>query len=142
MPTRPRFVFDTNAVVSAALLKRSVARQAFDQAFAEGDLLISIETIDELNQVLGRADFSRYVTEDERMEFLAGLLREAKLVQVTVHVTDCRDPRDDKFLELAISGSAACIVTGDQDLLVLNPFRDIPIVTPRGFLERAWQKQI
>lgn len=142
MPAKPRFVFDTNAVVSAVLLKRSVARQAFDQALAEGDLLVSIETIDELYQVLGRADFSRYVTEDERMEFLAVLLREAKLVQVTVHVTDCRDPRDDKFLELAISGSAACIVTGDQDLLVLNPFRDIPIVTPRGFLERAWQERI
>jgi predicted nucleic acid-binding protein len=84
MPTRPRFVFDTNAVVSAVLLKRSVARQAFDQAFAEGDLLVSIETIDELNQVLGRADFSRYVTEDERMEFLA-VCCVVNPVQATVH---------------------------------------------------------
>ena len=141
MPAKPRFVFDTNALISAALLKRSVPRQAFDKALDEGELLVSVETIDELNRVLRRADFAKYVTEDERMEFLAVLLREATLVEVTAHVGECRDPQDNKFLELAASGRAMCIVSGDQDLLVLHPFRGIPIVTPRGFLNEVWKRQ-
>lgn len=138
MPANPRFVFDTNAIVSATLLRRSVARRAFDKAVDEGQILVSEETIEELDRVLRRADFEKYVTEDERMEFLAVLLREASLIDVTVHVHECRDPDDDKFLNLALSGEAACIVTGDQDLLVLHPFRGIPLVTPRGFLEDEW----
>ena len=141
MPAKPRFVFDTNAIISAALLKRSVSRKAFDKALDEGELLVSAETVDELNQVLGRADFTKYVTEDERLEFLAVLLREATFVEVTVHVGECRDPSDNKFLELAVSGAAACIVSGDQDLLVLHPFRGIPIVTPRGFFDEVWREQ-
>jgi putative PIN family toxin of toxin-antitoxin system len=136
---KPRFVFDTNAIISAVLLKRSVSRQAFDKAIDQGELLVSAETIDELNRVLGRPDFAKYVTEDERLAFLAVLLREAKLVEVTEAVRECRDPRDDKFLELAVSGKAVCIVTGDQDLLVLHPFRGICIVTPRGFLDEIWR---
>jgi putative PIN family toxin of toxin-antitoxin system len=137
---RPRFVFDTSAIISAALLKQSVSRKALDTALREGELLVSAETIDELNQVLGRTDLAQYVTENERLEFLAILLREARLVDVTVHVGECRDPRDNKFLELAVSGRAACIVSGDQDLLVLHPFRSISIVTPRAFLDERWKE--
>ena len=102
MPAKQRFVFDTNAVISAALIKGSVSRRAFDKALAEGELLVSVDTIDELERVLGRADFVKYVTENERMEFLAVLLREARLVEVTVHIGECRDPQDNKFLELAV----------------------------------------
>ncbi len=134
----PRFVFDTNVVISAALLKHSVSRLAFDKALNEGRLLVSVETIDELNQVLGRTDFARYITEDERMEFLTILLREAMLVEVAIHVGECRDPRDNKFLELAVSREASCIVSGDKDLLILHPFRGIPVITPRDFLNERW----
>lgn len=141
MPAKPGFVFDTNAIISAALLKQSVSRKALDKALEEGELLASVETIDELNQVLSRADFSSYVTKEERMEFLAVLLREARLVEVTVHVGECRDPRDNKFLELAVSGEAVCIVSGDQDLLILHPFRGISIVTPRSFLNQVWKER-
>ena len=81
------------------------------------------------------------MTEQERLEFLAVLLREATLIQVDVHIGACRDPKDDKFLELAVTGQADCIVSGDQDLLVLHPFRGVPIVTPRGFVEEEWKRQ-
>jgi len=47
----------------------------------------------------------------------------------------CRDPDDDKLLEIVIAGSADCLVTGDQDLLVLHPFQGIPILNPVGFLD-------
>jgi putative PIN family toxin of toxin-antitoxin system len=140
VPTKSRFVFDTDAIISAALLKRSVSRQAFDKALDEGELLVSAETIDEFNQVLGRVGFAKYVTQDERLEFLAVLLREATFVEVTTHVGECRDPSDNKFLELAVSGAAVCIVSGDQDLLVLHPFCGIS-VTPRDFLDEVWKEE-
>jgi putative PIN family toxin of toxin-antitoxin system len=57
-----------------------------------------------------------------------------RFIKVTTTVTICRDPKDNKFLELALEVNAACIVTGDKDLLVLNPFENIPIVTPADFL--------
>jgi putative PIN family toxin of toxin-antitoxin system len=135
MPSEPRFVFDTNVVISALLLKRSVARQAFDKATQIGKLLVSRVTVEELNDVLRRKGFEKYVTEEERMEFLSAFVRDGVLVEIIERVMVCRDPKDDKFLELAINGKASCIVSGDEDLLVLHPFRGIAIVTPREFLE-------
>ncbi len=136
MTGKPRIVLDSNIVVSALLLKQSMARQAFDKARADGNLLFSLATLDELNTVLRRDKFNKYVREEERLQFLAALVREATVVEIDVSITDCRDPKDSKFLELAVSGGADCIISGDQDLLVLHPFRDIPIITPRAFLEQ------
>ena len=139
MPVELRFVFDTNAVVSALLLKQSVSRQAFDRALKEGKIIISAATVAELNEVLKRKKFEKYVTEEERIQFLTALVREARLVEVVETVTVCRDPKDDKFLELAISGNAVCIVSGDKDLLDLHPFRNISIIPPREFLDISWK---
>jgi uncharacterized protein len=94
---------------------------------------MSSATVAELNDVLRRPRFDPYVHEDERLQFLATLVRDAELVEVTEVVTDCRDPKDNKFLELALNGNATHIVSGDEDLLVLHPFRGIPILTPQGF---------
>ena len=132
-----RFVFDTNAIVSAVLLKQSVARQAFDKALAKGRLLISLATVDELNEVLRRDKFNKYIREEERLEFLAALIREAILIEITVTITDCRDPKDNKFLELAVSGDAECIISGDNHLLSLQPFRGITILSPGDFSEQT-----
>jgi putative PIN family toxin of toxin-antitoxin system len=68
-------------------------------------------------------------------EGLATMLAAAELVPITERIAACRDPRDDKFLELAVNGHAALIVSGDADLLALNPFREIPIVTPAAFVQ-------
>ena len=67
-------------------------------------------------------------------EFLVELLQVATLLDVRESIRQCRDPDDDKLLELAVTGNASCIVTGDQDLLALNPFRGIRIFTPDDFL--------
>ena len=129
-----RTVIDTGVVVSAVLLPRSVPRQAFDVAAARGRLLVSDETIAELDEVLRRPKFDKYVSEARRLEFLSALVREAEVIDVVDVVTDCRDPKDNKFLELALSGKGSHIVTGDSDLLVLHPFRGIAIVSPQSFL--------
>jgi uncharacterized protein len=67
-------------------------------------------------------------------EWLRDVLAAAELVAITERIAACRDPKDDKFLELAVSGKAEVIVSGDGDLLDLNPFRSIPIVTPATFV--------
>ncbi len=67
------------------------------------------------------------------MEFLTAFVRDGTRVEITEQVKECRDPEDNKFLELALSGRATCIVSGDEDLLILHPFRGIAILTPRQF---------
>ena len=137
-----RLVFDTNVIVSAALLAGSVPREAFDKALDEGRILISVPVLLELAEVLSRKKLNKYLLEEERMRFLVALLKEAELVEIVEVVTDCRDAKDNKFLELAVSGKAGCIVSGDDDLLVLNPFRGIPILTPREFLSGLSEQEI
>ena len=135
MPSKPLYVFDANAIISAVLLPGSIPRRAFDKACAQGRILLSEPIITELDDVLRRPRFEKYIREDERIHFLVALLREAHIARVTETVADCRDPKDNKYLALAHEVQAACIVTGDKDLLVLNPYRGISILTPRQFLD-------
>jgi putative PIN family toxin of toxin-antitoxin system len=58
------------------------------------------------------------------------------MVPITHTIRECRDPKDDKFLELAVNGRANVLVTGDKDLLALHPFRGIPILAPAQYLSR------
>lgn len=129
-----RVVLDTNVIVSAALFAGSVPRRAFDKALDEGKILISVPALLELSEVLSRRKLDRYLLEEERMRFLVALLKEVELVEVAERITACRDAKDDKFLELAVGGKADFIVSGDDDLLALNPFRGTPILTPREFM--------
>lgn len=88
----------------------------------------------ELADVLARPKFDPYATIAERQEFLRLVVRVAERVPIIHIVEACRDPTDDKFLELAVNGAAERIVTGDADLLALHPFRGIEILTPARYL--------
>jgi hypothetical protein len=135
MKNKLRAVIDTNVIVSAVLLPRSISRQAFDFVILQGQLLVSEDTLAELDEVLCRPKFNKYILERQRLEFFAAFVRTAEIIHVTQEITDCRDEKDNKFLELAISGDASHIVSGDNDLLVLNPFRSVAIVSPADFLK-------
>ena len=137
-----RFVFDTNVIVSAALFAASVPRKALNKALDEGKILVSASVRLELAEVLSRAKLDKYVSEEVRIRFLVALLKETELVEVTEEVSDCRDAKDNKFLELALSGQADFIISGDGDLLVLNPFRGIPILTPGEFLKTSFEREM
>lgn len=89
----------------------------------------------ELADVLRRDKFNKYVAELDRQRFLAAYIREATLIEPGVTIQVCRDPDDDKFLELAVDGNAQAIVTGDVDLLTLNPFQGILILPPDEFMD-------
>jgi putative PIN family toxin of toxin-antitoxin system len=99
--------------------------------------LLSFEVLAELYEVLGRKRFRRYVDEEDIRSFLAALTREAEWVEVGVRIAACRDPKDDKFLELAVSGHGTHVVTGDSDLLALNPFQGIEILPPHRLLQTS-----
>ncbi len=135
MDPEPGVVFDTNAIVSALLFEQSVPGKAFCAALDRRRILLSQATVAELSEVLGRDKFDRYLTPEEREQFLVMLVREGIVVEITEQIRACRDPTDDKFLELAVCGQASCVVSGDRDLLSLHPFRGIPILTPAQFLE-------
>ena len=130
-----RVVFDTNVLVSATLMPRSVPRRAVNTASRCGVVLFSEESLAEFDEVICRPKFDRYVRESNRKEFLASVLEDAESIEVIDSISDCRDPKDNKFLELAVSGDATHLVTGDDDLLVLHPFRGVAILTPQAFLD-------
>lgn len=135
MSSKVRYVVDTNVIISALLLETGMPARAFRYALQNGEILLSVELLEELNNVLGREKFNRYLTREEREEFLETLVERSVLVELVEKVQECRDPKDDKILELALSGGAEYIITGDRDLLVLNPFRGVQIVTPDEFLQ-------
>jgi len=130
------YVFDVNVLVSASLFENSTPWQAYDVATRRGALVATTSIIRELRGVLRREKFDRYASLERRMQFVDDILATASIVETKVRIEACRDPDDDKFLELAVAEDVDCIVTGDDDLLVLHPFRDIPILTPDAFLSR------
>ena len=133
MPER-RWVLDTNTLVSRLLMPGSTAARAVDHAMALGVPLVSDDTLAELAEVLSRPRFDRYVSVADRQRFVALLGGVARRVAITHRVQACRDPRDDKFLHVALNGEAEAIVTGDNDLLVLDPFHGVRILSPAAFL--------
>lgn len=133
---RERIVVDTNVLISRLLLPASVPAQAGRRIVDHGQLLASDATLTELAEVLARDQFDRYADLVDRQEFFKQLSRVLERIAITYIVRACRDPKDDKFLELAVNGNANLIVTGARDLLVLSPFQKIPVITPANFLQR------
>jgi putative PIN family toxin of toxin-antitoxin system len=93
------FIFDTNSLVSAALISTSVSRKALNKAIATGELAISKATFEELIEVIFRKKFDKYFPDEiERWAVVKNIELNATLFLPDIFVTDCRDPRDNKFL--------------------------------------------
>jgi len=130
-----RCVIDTNVFVSAIVFLSSFPRQCVDRALDQDLLLFSDATMSELQEVLSRSKFDRYVSRERRL-FLAQLASVAEVVPIIQLAREYRDPKDDKFLEVALNGRADVIITGDEDLLELHPWRDVTILSPAAYLKR------
>lgn len=130
------FVIDTNVLIGAAIFKGSLQDKVFDRACRLGNIVSSDLVYAELKEVINRNKFDKYFKTGDRSKFLARYVAETKSIVVTHRVSKCIDTKDDMYLELALSGKADCIITNDDDLLVLHPFEKIPIITPTEFLER------
>ena len=132
---RARIVVDTGVLVSRLLLANSRPAQAVREATENGRLLMSAATMTELADVLGRQKSDAYVSSADRRQFIRLLGRIAVMVPILRQIRACRDPNDDKFLEVAVNGEADLIVSSDQDLLALHPFMDVPILSPADYLK-------
>ena len=130
-------VIDTGVLVSAAIRPQSVPSLALERALRHYDLCASPATLAELQQVLMRPKFDRYTSAAQRQAFIDGLSVQLRMVEVTQHVMECVDPRNDKFLALALTVAAEMILASDPHLTQMHPWRNIPILPPAAFLVGA-----
>ena len=129
-------VFDSNLVVSAFLNPQGTAAQSFQIGLEHFDLACSKETLAELLDVLKRDKFDKYVSKAERAEKLETYALSVRFFDVRIDVTDCKDPKDNKFLALAITAKAKVLVSGDKrDLLSMHPYQGIAVVGLREFVD-------
>ena len=127
-------VFDASTLVSAALKADSVPERALLRAEETDVFALSAAVEAEIVEVLGRPRFARAIP-SERRDHILGVVREAAVwFEPGVHIVDCRDPKDDKYLELALAAGAEIIVSSDDDLLVLHPWRGVRILRPADYL--------
>ena len=135
-PTKLNVVVDTSSLVGALLKKGSLPEQALILAATRAQLCLSRDVLREIEDVFARPKITR-LSDPDRIGLIMTTLRTGALsFEPTIAVTDCRDPGDDKYLELALAAGAAVIVSSDADLLVLHPWRGIDILTPADFLAR------
>jgi uncharacterized protein len=127
-------VFDASTVVSAALKADSIPERALLRAEEVDVFALSAAVDAEITSVLNRPKFARSIPLQRRNQFLR-ILRDAAIwFDPATPVTDCRDPKDDKYLELALAAGAETIVTSDDDLLILHPWRGVRLLMPADYL--------
>lgn len=132
--SRKAIVLDTNVLISAVLSPNGTARKAFDEAIANYRMIQSGVTYEELVSRLQKKKFDKYVSVEDRIDFLAMIRRYSEFISVKAEITLCSDPDDNKFLDLAIAEKAEYLITGDQDLLVIGNLDSTKIVRPAEFL--------
>lgn len=134
-----RAVIDTNVLLSAFIKRHSMPGRVLEYV-RSGRLtpIYSAAMLDELLDVFSRPRFQRrYFIRAEDIDALFALLQAVgEPVAVQTQVTDCRDSKDNKFLEAALAGRADCIISGDDDLHVLHPWRGIEVLAPAQVIQR------
>lgn len=133
MTRRQRVVFDTNVLVSRVLMEDSVSGIAVRNAENGARLLASHETLEEFREVPLRPKFDRFAGRAARSEFFDRYRRIVEIIKIPFPIRACRDPKDDMFLAPAVHGEADVLVSGDKDLLALNPFRGVRILSPAEY---------
>ena len=134
--THERVVIDTNVLISSLFFTTSTPAKAVEKAVTKAQLVATTETLRELIEKLLLPKFDRYVRRERRDALLQRVASLVEIIDVLQPIRASCDPKDDKFLEAAVNGRADVIMTGDRDLLDLNPFRGIAIMTPAGYLAR------
>lgn len=131
-------VVDTNVLISAILSPKSISALAVKKALIDYELYLSKATFEKFIEVVQRDKFKKFLEKrlDERDAFISDLRESSIFIEPTYVVTDCRDPKDNKFLEVALSCQAILLVSGDKDLRDLSPYQGIEVLTPTDFLQR------
>jgi putative PIN family toxin of toxin-antitoxin system len=130
----PNVVFDASSVIGAALKQDSIPERALLLARSQETICLSTAVESEIRAVLQRPKFHKYISDATRGRILDILGAAALVFEPLDQVTDCRDPKDNKYLELALAAGASVIVSSDDDLLVLDPWRGIRILRPVDYV--------
>lgn len=132
----PNVVFDASSLIGALLKENSVPERALLLARAHDTICFSREVESEIREVFARPRFRKYLAPGRVEVILDVLSAAAVMVTPVVDVTDCRDAKDNKYLELAVAAGAQTIIASDGDLLALDPWRGIRIITPAEYVSR------
>jgi putative PIN family toxin of toxin-antitoxin system len=132
-----RVVLDTNLLISAALVAQGKPRRVLTWARTNAPLIASLPLLKEIRTRLERPKFRKYLSAEDAESFVLDFAAVCEKPALSGSIRVCRDPDDDMVLETAVAGRADCIVTGDQDLLVLDPFQGIRILAPADFLKEV-----
>ncbi len=125
-----RILFDTNVLI-AAFLTRGSSNEVFEHCLSEHTICVSRGILDELERSLLRKLRFPQLRVREVVRFVS---EQCELVEAApLHKPLSRDPDDDHVLGAAIGGRVDCILTGDQDLLVLRAVGAIRILSPADF---------
>jgi uncharacterized protein len=130
----PNVVIDASVLVSAALRRGSVPEKAIRLSRAVDAICISDAVIEEYRSVLARPKFRAAIRPDRAEELVELLLADSRRYRPRRRVRDCRDEKDNRYLELAEACRAAFLITGDGDLLSLDPWRAVRIVRPAEYV--------
>ncbi|MFO7826796.1 MAG: putative toxin-antitoxin system toxin component, PIN family [Cyclobacterium sp.] len=104
----------TNELIGAHLLNNSLSANVLDKALRSGKVFFSDATFTEFAEVLYRKKLDKYFSYGEREEILAALTFNSTRYSPDIQIKASRDPKDDKFLELAVSAKAACLISGEK----------------------------
>ncbi len=128
-------VIDTNIILSA-LGWGGTPGKVIDLCL-EGKckMVVSQPILQEIEDVLNRPCFG-FIASDLKKEFLITLSEMAEIINPSTKISASRDPKDDKFIEVAIAAGAKYIVSGDKDLLTLKSYGTVTIITAAEFVKR------
>ena len=135
MINNKKYVCDTNVLLSSLFSEKSPPAQAIKQIRLNGFFAFSSETFAELEEVLSRPKFDKYISKETRETFIKQIKALSIWYEIYQKVDFCRDPKDNKFLDVAIASYSDYLITGDEDLLVLENIGNTSIITPRTFID-------
>jgi putative PIN family toxin of toxin-antitoxin system len=132
----PNVVLDASCLVGALLKQDSVPERAPYLARVNDRICLSASVEAEIREVFARPKFQKYLRSGRAERILELITAAAVIVDPVETVTDCRDAKDNKYLELALAADAGTIISSDGDLLALDPWREIRIITPAEYIRR------
>ena len=128
--TNPRWVIDTNVLISAALSSKGAPAKLVRYCLENGALVFSSATFEELKTRLYKPKFDPYISIEFRNQLLHDFNASAVWVEIGKISKYCRDSDDDVFVETALQSKANLLISGDQDLLTAKPVKNVRIVSP------------
>lgn len=134
-----KVVVDTNIFVSSFLGSKNAKLIVRDIFSEQHQIVMSHEQLQEIKAVLLRPKFSKYIHPYELDEFLSLLSLKIIVPSNYGKISDCRDAKDNMILEAAVYGNANFIISGDEDLLILNPYCWIKILSPIAFIKYFYE---